>query len=140
MMRAKGNRWLRAHTGFGSCDGACLLLAHALYHVLPGSQIVSLVRASRHRGAKHLVPVSPLDAEHYGVRWEGWYYDGLGGFSSAAEWVAYFGKPLTHGLVVVDRFVSTPAIPDGRAFRDEVVRYLRRNLPPIRVEALSWTC
>jgi hypothetical protein len=125
----KATRWLKTNTGYGPCHGSCLLVANALQCLLPESQVVSLVRCDYgDDGGDDQVPTLPLEAEHYGVRWQGWYFDGLGGFPDAATWAEFFTLPLEHDLVMVPEFVPHYLIPDGSYFMDRTVAYLRKVL------------
>ena len=115
-----GGKWLLKTVEFDHNEGSCLLVAQCLKAILPQSRVVTLLGDRQ----SYRLP------EHYGVAWKGWYFDGNGGFSSAAAWLAAFDKlfPRTP-VVLADRYVRYNQISNYSWFRADLVTLLKETLP-----------
>ena len=115
-----GCAWLVKRIDSGHNDGGCLLVAQALKAILPGSHVVTMVNAGDRE---------PGMPEHYGVRWQDWYFDGNGGFPSVIAWINHFDSKNPGTIVtVIDRFKRFNRISNYSWHRRELIAFLKNKL------------
>jgi hypothetical protein len=115
--KGKGLSWLIKQIDAGACDGGCLLVANALVKMLPGSSIVTMRRGT-----------FPGITEHYGILWQGWYFDGMGGFPNSEEWCVAFEERFCQQVYVVDEFVEEDSIQGHEWFVDDLIKLMEPTI------------